>query len=842
MRVEQVNLLRDLQHQLRLTRPSQHHDQSTIFHQYVCVLCQLQPQKKERVRPETLDHIRTLAEQLHEGASLEISAQTFDQCTPRVELGRLAEALSELLQAHDETERREQRERMSDRNTGKGRRRMSTGSESGDETSGRIDWTGEAMRDEDWNDEVPSYAESNIDWPKKYLKAGEVYTLLTSARLPFLQPGLQEMAPGTYQTISNAQATYQALSVLDTLYFPELPARQQAIPASYRDTYGWIYDNTLSPFAEWLAYGTHFFWVNGKAGSGKSTLMKFLATDRRTRHALRSWAKGERLCVMHFYFWNAGHPMQKTQLGLLQSLLFQVFSKCPEVIRTACPARWYASRNTRPKPWSRRELETALNAALSHQNPPTRFCLFVDGLDEFEGDGEMLDHHELNSYLVRLTQSANVKLCISSRPWHVFEDQFGLERSRTLRVQDLNKGDIETYVRGKLEEDERFKKFTSAHTDAMHLAEEVREAADGVFLWVYLVTKSLLRGLSERDNLQTLRRRLSVMPRDLYEYFRHMLHGIDDVYREHTSRSLLMAIAAREPLPALAYRCMELEMERPKYATHEDPYHVAHRMLVVDRYQSHELTDTEDESVPQQYGNPRMSRSRTRYRRDAQTISTFEATVDIINRFGSWGRDLLEVRGPGTEHTLRRRWFLEYKVDFLHRSARDFLLSNEIRQFLVAGTDADYSPELSLYRFWLALYRSGVGGRETLEDQQQWRDKASKFAHLCQKQGCDTRREQRHLLSTPQINLPVDSGNSSFRSYGGGSLRMHRSADGSPQVDYDSIRPDFPDLKSATSDSSLTEQVNGYRKRDKFLSVFSRKKHSRASSATGIPGRNEPEI
>ncbi len=67
---------------------------------------------------------------------------------------------------------------------------------------------------------------------------------------------------------------------------------------------------------------------------------------------------------------------------------------------------------------------------------------------------------------------------------------------------------------------------------AAQLVQSLRHKVCGVFLWVDLVVKSMLKGLSNRDNIQTLRRRVDAVPPDLEDLHGHMLSLIDPVYKE----------------------------------------------------------------------------------------------------------------------------------------------------------------------------------------------------------------------------------------------------------------------------------------------------------------------
>ncbi|KAK3708932.1 hypothetical protein LTR37_011262 [Vermiconidia calcicola] len=70
---------------------------------------------------------------------------------------------------------------------------------------------------------------------------------------------------------------------ISTLRFPQMNARRNAIQSAYSVTYEWFFEADDSDFQEWLRSGKGLFWLNGKAGSGKSTAMKFLAGHKRPK-------------------------------------------------------------------------------------------------------------------------------------------------------------------------------------------------------------------------------------------------------------------------------------------------------------------------------------------------------------------------------------------------------------------------------------------------------------------------------------------------------------------------------------------------------------------------------
>lgn len=59
---------------------------------------------------------------------------------------------------------------------------------------------------------------------------------------------------------------------LKTLDYPGSGNRRAAIEKSHKSTLGWL--DTDPAISGWFKSKTHFVWVLGKAGSGKSTLSK----------------------------------------------------------------------------------------------------------------------------------------------------------------------------------------------------------------------------------------------------------------------------------------------------------------------------------------------------------------------------------------------------------------------------------------------------------------------------------------------------------------------------------------------------------------------------------------
>ncbi|KAI8302240.1 hypothetical protein K4K59_000578 [Colletotrichum sp. SAR11_240] len=182
--------------------------------------------------------------------------------------------------------------------------------------------------------------------------------------------------------------------ILKSLSFEAQPIRHENIPKAYQKTFEWVYQpqsddqNTVGHFAQWLKSDEQFFWVSGKPGSGKSTFMKFVAGEARTRGLLSKWAKANRLVIASHYFWSAGTELQKSEHGLLRNLLYDIFRQCPDLILPICGKRRAGPDEVSEQeylPWTLPELYDALGKVAAYDKG-FRLCLFIDGLDEYMGE------------------------------------------------------------------------------------------------------------------------------------------------------------------------------------------------------------------------------------------------------------------------------------------------------------------------------------------------------------------------------------------------------------------------------------------------------------------------
>ncbi|KAI0541015.1 hypothetical protein GGR58DRAFT_498633 [Xylaria digitata] len=457
-------------------------------------------------------------------------------------------------------------------------------------------------------------------------------------------------------TLVSAEKRCQIEGIISSLNYTCRPVRHDIIPQAHSDTFQWTFKN--SSLSDWLCSDSGIFWVSGKAGSGKSTFMKFLASHPQTRESLARWTGSKVLVTAAHYFWSAGTDMQKSQQGLLRSLLFDIFRSYPDYIPIICPGRWATAKIgnffSAWAPWTTDELSKTLRALTTVEDKLFNFCFFIDGLDEYEGD-----HIELCSLFRDMCMSPSIKICLSSRPWPVFEDSFGSETLKKLYMHDLTRDDIERFAKYQLQTHPRWAvNFAKIKEDEKcGLIEQIAERAEGVFLWAFLVTRSLREGLSNDDTIADMWRRLESLPSDLERLFRHMLDSVDAIYHPKMAGVLQIAIHAFAPMPAEIYWHLEKEFEEQDYAI---------RCAI---------------------GAPSTDQRMRQYEQ-------------IRRRINARTKGLLETR---KDH-----------VEFLHRTVRDFLRTAEMSDYLRGKLSTSFNAFSSIAKSYLALLKTASYTHEYL--------------------------------------------------------------------------------------------------------------------------------
>lgn len=292
---------------------------------------------------------------------------------------------------------------------------------------------------------------------------------------------------------------------LESLEFAQMDMRHMTVHTHLDGTCDWLLD-TLE-YKRWMDPGLvsehhGFLWIKGRAGAGKSTLMKFTCT-----RAEENCSGNEH--VLCFFFNTRGVPLEKSTNGLFRCLLYQMIDKIPEIY-SKLDKRLLGI--VRRQGWFPAVLKDLFKDAVTRLTGETLTC-FVDAMDECLAD-EVEDivsfFDDLGDYVS--THTKRFRICLSSRLYPNLKSVRSIEIQ--LEGQRSHNEDIRVYVEKRLVIDsEQLKK---------DLLRRIKTKARGVFLWVVLVVQ-LLNNDDRRGNAHEIYDRLEQIPAELSDLFDDLL-------------------------------------------------------------------------------------------------------------------------------------------------------------------------------------------------------------------------------------------------------------------------------------------------------------------------------
>lgn len=211
--------------------------------------------------------------------------------------------------------------------------------------------------------------------------------------------------------------------IIQSLKVEGSSSRLEEIDEQYGTTFEWIWTDTDLKFVTWLEASDGGYWINGKPGSGKSRLMKYIYTTRSKwdKPPVSNLGRG-RVCIS-FFFHNRGSHFQKTFEGLLQSILHQILVFEPRLVKQIVPIHVW---RTVPQKggWQLLDLKHAFTQLLEQDTLPIDISLFVDAIDEYDGPPENIAGFIQSIIASNYTHAMKIKICFSSRLLNTFIDRF----------------------------------------------------------------------------------------------------------------------------------------------------------------------------------------------------------------------------------------------------------------------------------------------------------------------------------------------------------------------------------------------------------------------------------
>ena len=456
---------------------------------------------------------------------------------------------------------------------------------------------------------------------------------------------------------------------LDSLRFNEMHTRMNDVEESHADTFQWIFQDDASrpwdSFCNWLRDDDTVYWINGKPGSGKSTLMKFVINDARTRDLLGQWTPGQQPLIVKVYFWLSGTEMQRSLKGFLCSVVHQIVRGNRLLFEKVLREDPGLLSKRNPGDWSKRELREFLMHLIDLLDRP--LCFFLDGLDEIDQG----DVDQLFNLVDSILETGKAKICASSRPEHYIAKR--MAGYNQLRLQDLTANDMEICIRTTLEETRARCRPASINEGYLReIIETIARKADGVFLWVHYALSSLVRGMKNEDNFEDLLRRIGHLPSAMHLLYLQMWNRLNEdkqLYQEPAADYFSYAAKSTEWEPISLFELMialdpQLQRAIVDDLKPQDPIKLAQdcialRTRVITRSAGLLEFSTEPDTKDE-HNQPTAS-------------STSNGTLKYTDN---------RVRRPSDQSYMDLAFHYRSKLKYLHRTARDFLLGTEDGQKL----------------------------------------------------------------------------------------------------------------------------------------------------------------
>lgn len=373
-------------------------------------------------------------------------------------------------------------------------------------------------------------------------------------------------------------------------------ARLHQVDPAHKKTFHWLFDPQIVSFTGWLrdtdVTKSPIYWIQGKPGSGKSTIMNFAMRDVRILESLNA-DTGDTWTLAAFFFHDRGLEMQKTLVGMLQGILHSILDQLPALLPFVVPSYIYLVREqrTRIPDWDLDQLLCTFRSIFEQREVQVRILFLLDALDEHHGDNETLI-----SLIKELTDKTDgdyvaVKWCLASRSWTIFAEHFG--NCPGFSIHDYTKQDVRTYVESQLNYSSHGQQSPPDQDRLAAIIDTVTRKALGVFIWVRIVVDRMAMGLRDGTPYATLETQLEEMPQQLSELYTDTLKRVEPEYATEAYIMLQIAFCSLRPLPlesfmaSLVYNYERLRQptvydieiaQDPVFIPHEDPGHQLRRI------------------------------------------------------------------------------------------------------------------------------------------------------------------------------------------------------------------------------------------------------------------------
>lgn len=321
---------------------------------------------------------------------------------------------------------------------------------------------------------------------------------------------------------------------LETLRIETAGMRRLNITTARHNTCDWVLQ--LPEYQRWekhdpseTSHEQAFLWLSGKAGAGKSTIVKFLLDFAEKN-------KDSHETIISFFFNARGKESEKSTLAMWMTLVCEVLSAEKDLLDTLDAVAPYAKGGVDNLQWTLTNLTSVFLMVIRRLGRRQLRC-YIDALDECEED-------QIRAMLMVFqdavfdAQDSNVslKVCFASRPYPNVSVPHAMVV--TLKDQQGHADAIATYVKSRL------------HMGDSRLMKEIRrcilQKSNGIFLWAVLVVP-ILNVEIDRGRPFALTEKLDQIPVQLNQVFAQIL-GRDQVNVDEMLLCFQWILFAQRPL------------------------------------------------------------------------------------------------------------------------------------------------------------------------------------------------------------------------------------------------------------------------------------------------------
>jgi len=317
--------------------------------------------------------------------------------------------------------------------------------------------------------------------------------------------------------------------------------RQEEVLDVRADSCTWILRH--KSYQKWVLDSHGLLWIQGKPGSGKSTLMKRIFQV--SRHENRVPGR----IHLAFFFHRRGVQLQHTTLGMFRTMLHQLLCSVPssgaDFLSLCEEKRRFQGDGSKDWEWREPELCRVLKSSLVSAARTHAVTIFVDALDEAGEDSarSVVSYlHEVNEELLQSKHTTSI--CFACRHYPILRTSDGIQ----ICIEDENFEDISAYSLSELRRQIHPRDENSGSDHLNELQKQISNKAFGVFLWVALVIPTIAKLYNEGRSLKEIFEGLEKPPSDLKSIYEHILGLVDPTFRRQTLHLMEWICLAERPL------------------------------------------------------------------------------------------------------------------------------------------------------------------------------------------------------------------------------------------------------------------------------------------------------